>query len=276
VTLHATAQPGYRFVGWTIDGQARGWANPLDLTMTTAFSVQASFATIPAFSDLDSGRPDSAAIAELAARGIIKGYGDGTFGPDDRSLRAQMAALIARAMGYGDNPTNPFTDRCDPAAPSACVDGELWQRVAQLAARGIARGYAYDPAVAPSDPRNLAVAATCGGAPSVPCYAPRDQVIHAQVLSFITRAMISQGYWSPQPRDPSLYGGILDGTGHEQDVATYIFYTQRVGGVPGYPASGGFGAWNQPATRGWFAQALWVALNSYAGSDQPGAGGYVP
>jgi hypothetical protein len=276
VNLQATAQPGYRFVGWTINGLARSWANPLSLTMTTAFTVQASFASVPAFSDLPGDRPDSAAISELAARGIIRGYGDGTFGPDDRSLRAQMAALIARAMGYGDNPTNPFTDRCDPAAPAACVDGELWQRVAQLAARGIARGYAYDLTVVPEDPRNLAVAATCGGAPNVPCYAPRDQVLHAQVLSFITRAMIAQGYWSPQPIDPALFGGVLNGTGHEQDVATYVFYTQRVGGVPGYPTSGSFGAWNQPATRGWFAQALWAALNSYAGSDQPGAGGYVP
>ena len=276
VSLQAMAEPGYRFVGWTINGQSRSWANPLSLTMTTAFTVQASFAAVPAFSDLLSDRPDSAAIAELAARGIVRGYGDGTFGPDDRSLRAQMAALIARAMGYGDNPTNPFTDRCDPAAPSACVDGELWQRVAQLAARGIARGYAYDPAVAPTDPRNLAVAATCGGAPNVPCYAPRDQVLHAQVLSFITRAMIAQGYWSAQQIDPALFGGVLNGTGHEQDVATYLFYTQRVGGAPGYPTSGGFGAWNQPATRGWFAQALWGALNSYAGTDQPGAGGYVP
>ncbi|HEY8602649.1 MAG TPA: S-layer homology domain-containing protein, partial [Thermomicrobiales bacterium] len=259
-----------------INGQARGWANPLSLTMTADFAVQASFAANPAFSDLPSDRSDSAAISELAARGIIRGYGDGTFGPDDRSLRAQMAALIARAMGYGDNPTNPFTDRCDPAAPSSCVDDELWQRVAQLAARGIARGYAYDPAASPNDPRNLAVVATCGGAPSVPCYAPRDQVLHAQVLSFITRAMISQGYWSPQPSDPALFGGVLNGTGHEQDVATYIFYTQHGGGVPGYPVSGGFAAWNQPATRGWFAQALWAALNSYAGSGQPGAGGYVP
>jgi hypothetical protein len=276
LTLHATAQPGYRFVGWTINGQARGWANPLSLTITTAFTVQASFAAIPAFSDLSSDRPNSTAIAELAARGIIRGYGDGTFGPDDRSLRAQMAALIARAMEYGDNPTNPFTDRCDPAAPSSCVDGELWQRVAQLAARGIARGYAYDLTVAPNDPRNLAVAATCGGAPNVPCYAPRDQVLHAQILSFITRAMISQGYWSAQPSDPTIFGGVLNGTGHEQDVATYIFNTQGVGGVPGYPTSGGFGAWNQPATRGWFAQALWAALNSYVGSDQPGLGGYVP
>ena len=276
VTLHATAQPGYRFVGWTINGQARGWANPLNVTMTTAYTVQASFAAIPAFSDLASDRPGSTAIAELAARGIIRGYGDGTFGPDDRSLRAQMAALIARAMGYGDNPTNPFADRCDPAAPVSCVDDEVWQRVAQLAARGIARGYAYDPTVSQTDPRNLAVAATCGGAQYVPCYAPRDQVIHAQVLSFITRAMVSPGYWIQQAIDPALYGGVLNGTGHEQDVATFVFYTQHVGGVPGYPAVGAFGAWNQPATRGWFAQALWAALNSYAGNDQPGAGGYVP
>jgi hypothetical protein len=59
-------------------------------------------------------------------------------------------------------------------------------------------------------------------------------------------------------------------------VATFVAYTQGAGGVPDFPANGGFAAWNQPATRGWFARALWTALNSYWSVDLPGSGGYVP
>lgn len=260
VTLAASPAPGRTFTGWTVDSQFAGWANPLTITMDADHSAIATFNAVVAFGDAPAGRPDSVAIAALAARGTIKGYGDGTFGPDDRTLRAQMAALIARAMGYTDAPANPFTDQCDPRGPydpaKNCVDPELWQRVAQLAAPGrdIARGYTDAP--------------TCGGAASVPCYAPRDFVLHAQVISFITRAMVAQGYWIQQPADPALYGGVLNGSGHEQDVATFVHYTTGTGGIPDYPTSGPFPVWDQPSTRGWFARALWAALNSYWGTDR--------
>ena len=251
-TLTALPAAGSIFTGWTVDGRFQGWANPLTLTMAIDHTVAAGFAPAVAFADVPAGQAYSPAIAELAARGYIQGYGDGTYGPSDRMLRAQMAALIARAMGYGDAPTNPFTDRCAPGGGD-CVDDELWKRVAELAARNIAKGYTD--------------AGTCG-ASGVPCYAPRDFVLHAQVLSFIARAMVEKGYWAQQPIDAGLYGGVLDGTGHEQDVATYAFYTAGAGGVPDYPASGGFAAWDRPATRGWFARALWTALDSYLKVDR--------
>jgi hypothetical protein len=255
VTLVPTpANPQSVFTGWIVDGTFQGWASSLSITMNANHSVIATFAAAVPFSDVGVFQPFTQPIVELAARGYIHGYGDGTFGPDDQTLRAQMAALIARAMGYGDSPQNPFTDKCDPANPTNCVDDELWNRVAELAGRNIARGY--------TDP------ATCGGSGHVPCYAPRDFVLHAQVLSFITRAMVDAHYWEQQPADPSLYGGVLTGTGHEADVATFVHYTQSVGGVPDYPVGGFFPAWNQPATRGWFARALWAALNSYWSVDR--------
>ncbi len=253
VTLVATpANAQSIFTGWTVDGTPQGWANPLTITMSASRTVVANFAPVVPFSDVGIGQLFTQPIIELAARGYIKGYGDGTYGPTDRTVRAQMAALIARALGYSDSPANPFTDKCD-AQNANCVDAELWNRVAELASRTIARGY--------TDP------ATCG-ASGTPCYAPRDFVLHAQVLSFITRAMVAQGYWVQQPTNAGLYGGVLVGTGHEQDVTTYIFYTQAFGGVPDYPAGGFFPAWEQPATRGWFARALWTALNSYFAVDR--------
>lgn len=86
VTLRALAQSGNRFVGWTINGVAAGWANPLVITMKYHLAVVAGFAA-------------ATPIAELAARNTVRGYGDGRHGPDDVTLRAQVAALLARSMG---------------------------------------------------------------------------------------------------------------------------------------------------------------------------------
>jgi len=51
------------------------------------------------FCDVPPGSPYYDAVTQLAARGVIGGYDNGCFGPGDATLRAQMAALIARAMG---------------------------------------------------------------------------------------------------------------------------------------------------------------------------------
>ena len=83
--------------------------------------------------------------------------------------------------------------------------------------------------------------------------------------------MITKGYWVAQPVAPIPYQGVPSVLLTE--VRTFHFYT---GGVPDAPSN-----WNDGADRGWFAQALWAALNSYWGTDgfmldgRP-AGGYVP
>ena len=60
---------------------------------------------------------------------MIKGYTDGRYGPADTTLRAQMAALIVRAMGWsGEQHANPFSD-------GGALNAELWASVATLAAK---------------------------------------------------------------------------------------------------------------------------------------------
>src|SRR5262249_38214743 len=150
--------------------------------------------------DVPTGNGASAAIAALAARGIIRGYEDGTFGPDDPVLRAQMAALIARAIGWdGEDWGNPFPDR-------GPVDDDLWRNVGTLARYGVARGYQDGT------------------------YNPTGDVLYAQVASIITRAMVTQGRWTFQPDDPALYPNVPADSGHRQDLTTYIHYA---GALPG-------------------------------------------
>jgi hypothetical protein len=192
------------------------------------------------------------AIEALAARGVIKGCDQTTspprFCPTEPTLRAQMAALIVRAMGWsGETPDNPFSDKCSPANPANCVDDELWNAVGVLAAKGVATGYTDQ--------------ATCAPTPTS-CYAPTDDVLYAQVISFITRGMVAKGYWTAATADdPTVYPNIPPGSGHRLDL---VIYTANVGPVPGTSSkTQSFDAWNQPATRAWFGQALWQALQGH-------------
>ncbi len=72
----------------------------------------------------------------------MRGYEDSCFGPSDAVLRAQMAALIARAMVWDSEVRgNLFLDRNG-------IDDGLWQAVGILAGRGVERGYpdgTFDP-----------------------------------------------------------------------------------------------------------------------------------
>lgn len=181
------------------------------------------------FSDVPPSNPGYEAISELAARGVIQGYGDGTFGPADISLRAQMAGLIVRAMGWsGESATNPFPDR-------GPVDDELWSAVGILAARGVALGYEDGT------------------------YDPTGPVLHIQVISFISRAMVERGYWTAATEDdPSIYPNVQVAASDRLDLVTYV---RNAGSVPDRPLGAGWDDWNTPASRGWFARALWQALD---------------
>ncbi|MFN8513146.1 MAG: choice-of-anchor Q domain-containing protein [Chloroflexia bacterium] len=263
VTLAPQPASVQTFTRWFVDGVYRGWAPSLTITMDAAHTVQAEFAPTVTFPDVGPGRADYAAIIALASRGTIRGYANGDYGPDDGVQRAQMAALIARATpnGPGLPPTTLAPPACLAGGTWDCEDwgntfsdqsglnGGLWRNVGTLQHYGVAFGYDGG-------------ACAARGVPS-PCYGPTEAVSYAQTITFITRMMKTKGYWLAQPGAPLPYSGVP--APHQEDVRTFAYYT---GGVPALP--GGVG-WNDGATRGWFAMALWAALNSYWGMD-----GYLP
>ena len=68
----------------------------------------------PGFKDLVPSQWSYGAIAALANAGIINGYGDGRFGPNDSITRGQMASILVKAFDlppyYYSSSENPFTD----------------------------------------------------------------------------------------------------------------------------------------------------------------------
>ena len=230
-TLVAAPGAGQVFTGWTVDGKRGGWASALTIAMIGDSDVTATFTPRPAFADVAPGAGAYEAVGQLAARGVVRGYGDGTFGPADPVLRAQMAALIARAMGWeAEDYATGFPDRGE-------VDDALWRNVGTLAHYKVARGYADGT------------------------YAPFAEVLNIQVVAFIARAMVARGYWRAQPDDRALHPNVPASSGHREDIATYSAYAGAIRGTtaPGQPWEG----WDQAATRGWFAFVQWQALDSY-------------
>ncbi len=186
-----------------------------------------SSAAAPAFCDLGTGDPSYKAVSTLASLSIILGYANGCFGPNDTILRAQMAALIVRGMAWTNAPgTNPFPDQGN-------IDPQLWRAVGILWTNGVVQGY----------PNGT--------------YNPAGNVLNAQTVSFITRAMVKKGVWQQQPDNPALYTNVPPDSPHRADIATYVHFA---GALPDAPTTGGFN-WSQPSTRAWFSRALWQALN---------------
>lgn len=235
VTLTATPQVGAIFAGWTVDGVFRGWASPFTLRMDVSHGVVGTFIPRVNFTDSSGNAAIDGAIAQLAARGIARGYGDGRYGPADQVVRAQIAGLIVRAMGWqGETHPTPFSDR-------GVVDDELWAAVGTLNYYQVARGYGDNT------------------------YRPLDNLLHVQAISVVTRAMVARGYWTEAvPDNGTIYPNVPNASGHRLDLVTFV---SNAGAVPDRPTANGaaWDDWDTPASRGWFALVLWQALNATFG-----------
>ncbi len=87
------------------------------------------------FTDVPAGYWAEGEIAAAKKSGILDGYGDGTFGPDDYITRAQLSKMVAKAFSIKVDAGNPviFTD----------VPSNYWAKeyISDLASNQIVGGY---------------------------------------------------------------------------------------------------------------------------------------
>jgi Tol biopolymer transport system component len=101
------------------------------------------------FSDVPEGSAFHPFVMCLACQGIISGYPDGTYRPNNPVTRGQLSKIVANAAGYSE----PHTNQTFQDVPAGSTFHEFIER---LSSRGIIGGYA------------------CGG-PGEPCVAPGNR-----------------------------------------------------------------------------------------------------
>lgn len=74
----------------------------LAVVLAFAMILSMGLTSMAAYSDVTAGTKVSEAVTILSNLGILTGFEDGTFRPDETVTRAQMAAIICRTLGYED------------------------------------------------------------------------------------------------------------------------------------------------------------------------------
>ena len=67
-----------------------------EMASLLARMIQADYTGAPAFSDVSPERWSYQEITALAGAGILSGFGDGTFRPEQTLTRGEMASLLER------------------------------------------------------------------------------------------------------------------------------------------------------------------------------------
>lgn len=103
----------------------------LALALCLGLALPASAAESEGFSDVQNHYA-KAAVETWSGYGVLRGYPDGSFRPNDPVTRAEMAVVLDRVMGYQNTAENTFSD----------VPERAWyaQSILHLVAEGIFQG----------------------------------------------------------------------------------------------------------------------------------------
>ena len=115
--------------------------------VAVAFGIATTNINTSHFSDVASSNPFYTYVEALYNKGLLSGYGDGTFRPYDAVTRGQVAKVVVSAAGYAlQNPSSPSFS--DVAAGST-----YYQYIETAKANGVLSGYpdgTFHPAAAAS------------------------------------------------------------------------------------------------------------------------------
>ena len=181
------------------------------------------------FSDV-AGSPYETAIYELAGRGIITGFDDGTFRAGDPVTRQQFAKMIVKAMGLTVTGSEvcPFADVIPQTAPDPLYPTKY---VAVCALRGITQGK------------------------TATSFDPYNSITHEQLITMVSRAAALSD-------PPATYAASFVSTQFSLEEhhrnARKAAYAGILDGLQGLGTSYDFRA---PSTRGECAQLLFNLLN---------------
>jgi hypothetical protein len=223
-------------------------ATPVPPTATataTACAIQFSDVTDPAAYYYTS-------VYYLACRGVVGGYGDGTFRPYNNTTRGQLSKIIV--LAYALPIQSAAADYTFADAPTGST---FFAYIETAAARGLVSGYACGG----TNPQT-GVTETCDSA-SRPYYRPDNLVTRGQLTKIVVGAAQQvQGWTLRNPATPS-FSDVPAGSTFYQYVETAVCH-----GVLGGYADSTFRP-NNSATRGQIAKIATNAVTAPAGGCGP-------
>jgi hypothetical protein len=240
---------------------------PTSTTTPTAVSTSTSVATSTApaatattgqatatactmsFTDVPVTDTFYANIRCLACRGIIGGYNDGTFRPNNNITRGQIAKMVSNSAGFSE----PITGQSFEDVPTG---SPFYEFIERLYRRGHMGGY----------PCGQRPTETCIAPENRPYFRPNEDATRGQLSKIVSNAA---GY--SEPHTTQFY---TDVTGDNPFYLEIMRLTTR-GVMSGYPCGGEnepcdganrpYFRWANPLTRG---QASKIVANTFFPSCQ--------
>ncbi len=184
------------------------------------------------FSDVPAAHPHHDAIYDLAGRGIVSGYTDGSFGPDKTVLRQHFAKMLVKTKGYPVSEADEcdqFTD-VSKSLPGSYMDATdvLYpdHYIAVLVARHVTHGK------------------------TATTFDPWGYVTREQLITFVVRAAALP---EPVSRKPAPFSSAQFSIAEHHNNACLAYHHGLLAGLPGLGAGYRFTA---SASRGECAQLL--------------------
>jgi hypothetical protein len=141
---------------------------PTDTSTAVPPTATATACTIQ-FSDVPVGSTFYQWIHCLVCLGIVNGYSDGTFRPNNNVTRGQLSKIVSNSAGFSDNQTTQMFE-------DVPVGSTFFQYIGRLATRGFISGY---PCGGPGEP--------CG--PShLPYFRPNANATRGQISKIVSNA----------------------------------------------------------------------------------------
>jgi hypothetical protein len=190
----------------------------------TATPVQPTSCSI-SFTDLPPSSTFYASVRCLACKGILGGYSDGTFRPNNDITRGQLSKIVANSAGFNE-PVSGQTFQ------DVLVGSTFYTFIERMARRGIVGGY------------------PCGTVPYEPCgtsnnpyFRPGAHATRGQISKIVSNA---KGY--NDPPGEQIFEDVPPGS-------TFYDWVQRLaskGIIGGYPCGGPGEPCVPPANRAYF------------------------
>jgi serine protease AprX len=180
----------------------------------------------------------------LACRGIIGGYTDGTFRPNNNITRGQIAKMVANSAGFQEPITGQTFEDVPPASP-------FYEFIERLFRRGHMGGY----------PCGQRTTETCIPPENRPYFRPNENATRGQLSKIVSNAA---GY--SEPHSGQFYTDVTGDNPFYLEIMRLTMRNAMSGyqcggpGEPCDPQNRPYFRWANPVTRG---QASKIVANTF-------------